>query len=187
VTTSFARSSFADVAGTPFFRSLSNFIPWVNVSLISSSRGISMGSATAGAGATSERGVSGEEVVQDCWNRDAASRGVERLRDVISSVFCSISRCNDCTRASNSASNGSISSSTHVPEKRIPCCSRDDDREGFIPFISSDELAISNVRDTNWILVHPNGGEYLIQHLFDAFAKGVGVDVVDCGGRKMRV
>lgn len=116
MTTSFARSSFADVAGTPFFRSLSNFIPCVNVSLISSSRGISMGSATMGAWSTLESGMSGVEVMQDCWNRDAASCGVERLRDVISSVFCSISRCNDCTRDNNSASNGSMSSLTHAPK-----------------------------------------------------------------------
>jgi len=112
VTTSFARSSFAEVAGTPFFRSLSSFIPCVNVSLMSSSRGISMGGSAGSADSESRRGVSSVDVVQDFWNNAAASMGVDRLRDVISSVFCSISRCNDCTRANSSASNGSMSTST---------------------------------------------------------------------------
>lgn len=111
MTTSFARSSFAEVAGTPFFRSLSNFIPCVNVSLISFSRGISMGTSRVVAEGGSGTGVSFVEVVHDFWNNAAASIGVERLSDVISSVFCSISRCNDCTRANNSASNDSMSTS----------------------------------------------------------------------------
>jgi len=147
VTTSFARSNLAEVAGTPFLRSFSIFMPCVNVSLISSSRGISRGESVAGEGAVSGRaGSSGR--VQDCWKREAASRGVDRRRVVTSSVFFSISWWRACTRASNSASNNSMSALITNMES-IPSFSFDDDRDGCIPFISRDELAMSNVRDTN--------------------------------------
>ena len=55
-TTSFARSTFADVAGTNFLRSLRTFIPFVKVSLISSSRGIAIGGVDALSTTISEGG-----------------------------------------------------------------------------------------------------------------------------------
>jgi hypothetical protein len=157
VTTSFARSNFADVAGMPFLRSLRIFMPLVNVSLISSSRGISMGESVV---VFVVSGMGESMLEQDCWKRVAASNGVERRRDVISSVFCSISRCSDCTRANRSASNCSMSASSAKSSEIIPCCVEDND--GFIPFISNDELPMSNVRDTNCMASAWIKGFYLV-------------------------
>jgi hypothetical protein len=83
-------------------------MPWLKVSLISSSRGMSIGASGDTSGVVCGSGASLVSV-QDCWKIDAASRGVDRRRDVISNVFCSISRCSDCTCANNSASKGSMS------------------------------------------------------------------------------
>jgi hypothetical protein len=122
-------------------------MPWVNVSLISSSRGISIGVSVEISGVVSGIGASSVSV-QDCWKRDAASRGVDRRRDVMSNVFCSISRCSDWTCANNSASKGSMSALVTPYHGEVPSCSLEEDKDGFIPFTSNEELAMSNVRDT---------------------------------------
>jgi hypothetical protein len=62
----------------------------------------------------------------------------------------------------------------------------DDDSEGFMPFISSDDPAISNVRDTN-CCQPDSGARYLIEHFLDAFAQGIVVDVGDCCRGEMGV
>ena len=92
-------------------------MPCVNVSLISCSLGISIGRSIVDVLDEFESGsaIGASSIrVQDCWKSAAASIGVERRNVVISNVFCSISRCNDCTRANNSASNGSMSSHKYI-------------------------------------------------------------------------